>query len=136
MTLAAVDDVLPEEKEFFRIRVSSSDSFVNIQQSTVKIYITDDGTCKLYEFKSETKIVLLFLDPVRFSLAQSVYEVVEGETATVCLVAAENDLPLIRFHLIVLDLGGNATGSFLPCFRFSFFFHLYASEPTSILSIF
>ena len=57
--------------------------------------------------------VSLFLDPVRFSLAQSVYVVEEGETARVCLEAAENDLPLIRFHLIVLDLGGNATGLFL-----------------------
>ncbi|CAI8019496.1 hypothetical protein GBAR_LOCUS11718 [Geodia barretti] len=91
MTLTAVDDILPEQKEFFRIRVSSSDNLVNIQHSTVKIYITDN-------------------DPVRFSLAQSVYVVEEGETARVCLEAAENDLPLIRFHLIVLDLGGNATG--------------------------
>lgn len=45
-----------------------------------------------------------------FSLAQSVYEVEEGETASVCLVAADHDLPPVRFHLIILDLGGNATG--------------------------
>ena len=47
-----------------------------------------------------------------FSLAQSVYTVREGETATVCLVASTHDLPLIRFHLIVLYQGGNATGKF------------------------
>ena len=43
MTLTTVDDILPEQKEFFRIRVSSSDNLVNIQHSTVKIYITDNG---------------------------------------------------------------------------------------------
>ena len=49
-------------------------------------------------------------DPVTFSLEMSVYEVEEGETARVCLVAGSHDLPLIRFHLLIQDLGGNATG--------------------------
>ena len=45
MTLAAIDDDLPEEREFFRISVSSSDSLVDIdQRSSVRIYITDNGT--------------------------------------------------------------------------------------------
>ena len=50
------------------------------------------------------------LDPVSFTLEQSVYEVVEGETARVCLLANSHDLPLIRFHLNIWDIRGNATG--------------------------
>ena len=44
MTLTAVDDILPEENEFFRISISSSDSLIDIEESTVRVYITDNGT--------------------------------------------------------------------------------------------
>ena len=59
------------------------------------------------------------LDPVSFTLEQSVYEVVEGDTARVCLLANSHDLPLIRFHLIILDIGGNATGRVLHNYEYS-----------------
>ena len=44
MTLAAVDDVVPEETEFFRVSISSMDELVDIDEhSSVRIYITDNG---------------------------------------------------------------------------------------------
>lgn len=44
MTLAAVDDDLPEEMEFFRVTISSADEFVDIaQRSSVRVYVTDNG---------------------------------------------------------------------------------------------
>ena len=43
MTLSAVDDNFPEEKEFFRISLSSSDSLVDFERTMVRIYITDNG---------------------------------------------------------------------------------------------
>lgn len=43
-TLTAVDDNLPEENEFFRISISSSDSLIHIEESIVRVYITDNGT--------------------------------------------------------------------------------------------
>lgn len=48
-----------------------------------------------------------------FSLLRTVYEVEEGETAVVCLVVADHDLLLIRFHLMITQLSGNATGVWL-----------------------
>ena len=47
MTMTAVDDDLPEDTEYFRIRVSSSDSLVDIdRRNPVRVYITDNGVCK------------------------------------------------------------------------------------------
>ena len=44
MTLAAVDDNLPEETEFFRVTISSTDELVDIdQRRAVRVYITDNG---------------------------------------------------------------------------------------------
>ena len=44
MMMAATDDDIPEEKEFFRLNVSSSDSMVDVdERSSVRIYINDNG---------------------------------------------------------------------------------------------
>lgn len=43
MTLAAVDDDLPEQMEYFRLSVSTTEPLVDIQRPTVRIYITDNG---------------------------------------------------------------------------------------------
>ena len=54
MTLAAADDDLPEETEFFRVTISSTDEVVEIdQRRSVRVYITDNGTlvcrfCHIY----------------------------------------------------------------------------------------
>ena len=43
MTLAAVDDDLPEQMEYFQLTVSTNESLVYIQRPIVRIYITDNG---------------------------------------------------------------------------------------------
>lgn len=50
MTLAAVDDDLPEQTEYFRLSVSTTEPLVDIQHPIVKICITDNGkTVSLYD---------------------------------------------------------------------------------------
>ena len=50
MILAAVDDDLPEQTEYFRLSVSTTESLVDIQRPIVRIYITDNGkTISLYD---------------------------------------------------------------------------------------
>lgn len=43
MTLAAVDDDLSEQMEYFRLSVSTTEPLVDIPRALVRIYIIDNG---------------------------------------------------------------------------------------------